>query len=131
MFILWNRAASSVPYVPSGSGYFFKEQLMLKVVSMMKRKDGLTIQEFRQWALQEHAEIGKRMPGIRHYRISVVTDDHAGGPYDLVSELYFDDEAAFKAALESDVGAEAGADIKAHCAEDRFRLMTEETIVVE
>jgi hypothetical protein len=35
------------------------------------------------------------------------------------------------AALQSDVGAQAGADIKEHCAEDRFRLYTEETIIIE
>ncbi|MEO8289289.1 MAG: EthD family reductase [Chloroflexota bacterium] len=104
---------------------------MLKVVSMMKRKEGMSIDEFREWALGTHGVIGKRMPDIRHYRISVVTDDHADAPYDLVSELYFDDEAAFKAALESPVGAEAGADIKAHCADNRFRMFTEETIVIE
>jgi uncharacterized protein (TIGR02118 family) len=97
---------------------------------MMKRKDGMSIQDFRKWVLEEHAEFGKQFPGIRHYKISVVTDDAADGPYDAVSELYFDDVASFKAALESPVGAQAGADIKEHCAPDRFRLVTEESTIV-
>jgi uncharacterized protein (TIGR02118 family) len=104
---------------------------MLKILSMMKRKEGLSIGEFRTWAVETHAKIGTRMPGIRHYRVCVVTDDHADSPYDAVFELYFDNEADFKAALGSDVGAEAGADIKAHCEDNRFRLMTEETIIIE
>ena len=104
---------------------------MIKILTMMKRKDGMSLQDFRKWAIETHAVIGTRMPGIRHYTICVVTDDHADAPYDLVSELYFDDEDAFKAALASDVGAEAGADIKEHCAPDRFRLITNETIVIE
>src|SRR5258708_33738392 len=103
---------------------------MLKVLSLMKRKEGMSLAEFRTWALETHAKIGARMPGIRHYRIDVVTDAHADSQYDLVSELHFDDEAAFKAALDSPVGAEAGADIKAHCADNRFRLYTHETIVI-
>jgi uncharacterized protein (TIGR02118 family) len=104
---------------------------MLKILSMMKRKEGMSIQDFRDWAINTHAVIGKDMPKIRHYRVNVVTDDHADGPYDLVSELYFDSEDDFKAALGSDVGAKAGADIREHCAEERFRMMTHETIVVD
>lgn len=103
---------------------------MIKVLSLMKRREGLSIQEFRKWAVEEHTQIGKRMPAIRHYKMSVVTDDNAEGPYDAVSELYFDDAATFKAALDSPVGAEAGADIKAHCAPERFRLITEETVII-
>jgi uncharacterized protein (TIGR02118 family) len=104
---------------------------MIKVVSMMKRKDSLSLSEFREWALGPHATLGKQFPGIRQYRMSVVTDDHADSPYDVVSELYFDSKEDFMAALQSDVGAQAGADIKEHCAEDRFRLYTEETIIIE
>jgi len=103
---------------------------MIKILSMMKRKDGMTIQEFRKWMLEEHAEFGKQFPGIKAYKICVVTDDQADGPYDAVNELYFDDLATFQAALQTDIGAQAGADIKEHCAPDRFRLVTEENTVV-
>ncbi len=104
---------------------------MVKIVSMMKRKDGQAIEEFRQWAFNEHAQLAAQFPKIRHYRMSAVLPGHANGPYDVVSELYFDSLEDFEAALGSDVGAEAGADIKAHCAEDRFRLITEEKVVIE
>ncbi len=103
---------------------------MIKVVSMMKRRDGLTIEEFRRWALDEHSKLGAQFPEIRHYRMSVVVSEHADGPYDAVSELYFDSEADFTAALGSEVGAEAGADIAAHCADGRLRLITEENVIV-
>jgi uncharacterized protein (TIGR02118 family) len=103
---------------------------MIKILSMMKRKDGMSIQDFRKWMLEEHAEFGKQFPGIKGYKICVVTDDAADGPYDAVNELYFDDLATFQAALATDIGAQAGADIKEHCAPDRFRLVTEESIIV-
>jgi uncharacterized protein (TIGR02118 family) len=104
---------------------------MIKIVSMMKRKEGLNIDDFRNWALNEHAKLGAQFPKIRHYRMSVVVSDHADGPYDAVSELYFDTLEDFQGALDTDIGAQAGEDIKAHCAPDRFRLVTEEKIIVE
>ena len=96
----------------------------------MKRRDGMSIEDFRTWAFQNHAAIGKNFPKIRHYRISVVQPEHSDGPYDAVSELYFDSLDDFKAALESEYGAKAGADIKEHCAADRFRLITDEAVIV-
>ena len=104
---------------------------MIKIISMMKRKEGLSIDAFRQWALNEHAKLGAQFPKIRHYRLSVVLSEHAEGPYDAVSELYFDTLADFQAALGTEIGAQAGADIQAHCAPDRFRLVTEEQVIVE
>ncbi len=103
---------------------------VVKIVSLMKRRDGLSIEEFRHWAMHEHPQLGARFEGIRHYRMSVVLAEHADGPYDAVSELYFDTLDDFQAALASEIGAEAGADIKAHCSEDRVRLVTEENVIV-
>ena len=104
---------------------------MVKIVSMMKRADGSSIAEFRDWAMNEHSKLGAQFPKIRHYRMSVVVDDHADGPYDAVSELYFDSLQDFQAALQSEIGAQAGADIAAHCSPDRLRLVTDERVIVE
>jgi uncharacterized protein (TIGR02118 family) len=104
---------------------------MIKVVSLMKRKEGMSIEAFRDWVFEEHSKLGAQFPKIRHYRVSVALPDYADGPYDAVNELYFDTYEDFLAALQSEVGAAAGADIKAHCAEGRFRLVTDEKIIVE
>jgi uncharacterized protein (TIGR02118 family) len=104
---------------------------MVKIVSMMKRKDGLSIERFRDWALHEHTQLGAQFPNLRHYRMSVVLPEHADGPYDAVAELYFDSLEDFQAALGSEAGAAAGADIGEHCAEDRFRMVTEEKVIVD
>ena len=45
---------------------------MVKLISLLKRKDGLSREEFARWAVEEHAPIGKSMPGIRQYRINVL-----------------------------------------------------------
>jgi uncharacterized protein (TIGR02118 family) len=98
---------------------------VIKVISLIKRSDELSLDEFRTWALEQHAPMGKQLPGLREYRMSVVENDDPALPYHAVSELYFDDEEAFAAAFATDAGKAAGADVAAH-ASDRARLVTRE-----
>jgi uncharacterized protein (TIGR02118 family) len=98
---------------------------MVKLVSLMKRKDGMSREEFARWAIEEHAPIGKRMPDIREYRISLQRADQPDTDFDGVFELWFDSIEALQAALDSDVGTEAREDALAHVAK-RIHLRTEE-----
>lgn len=102
---------------------------MLKVFSLIKRRDDMTLDEFREWILERHAPMGRSLPGLREYHVSVVEEDDSSLPYHAVTELYFDDAEAFKAAFASEAGAAAGADVAAH-AGDRVRLLTRETDVI-
>ena len=45
---------------------------MVKAISLLKRKEGMSLDEFRTWATQEHPELAKKLPGIRGYRMNVV-----------------------------------------------------------
>ena len=103
---------------------------MLKVISLLKRKEGTSLKEFRKWALEEHPPLGKKLPGIRHYRMSVVLEDNPDLPADVVSEFWFDDNEARLAAFATPEGKAAGADAAAHCS-SRVHLLTEETILIE
>ena len=102
---------------------------MLKVFSLIKRREDMSLDEFRRWILDEHAPKGRALPGLRQYHVSVIDADDAALPYHAVTELYFDDEDAFKAAFASEAGRAAGADVAAHAA-DRVRLLTSETRVI-
>jgi uncharacterized protein (TIGR02118 family) len=102
---------------------------VLKVFSLIKRREDLSLDEFRAWALEEHAPKGRSLPGLRQYSKSVVEADDPDLPYHAVSELYFDDEAAFQAAFASDAGKAAGADVAAH-ASSRVRLVTREERII-
>jgi uncharacterized protein (TIGR02118 family) len=99
---------------------------MLKVISLLKRKEGMSLDEFRTWALEQHPELGKKMPGMRHYRMSVILDDN---PADAVSEMWFDDMAARNAAFATDEGKSAAADATAHCS-SRTHLLTQEKVLI-
>jgi uncharacterized protein (TIGR02118 family) len=102
---------------------------VLKVFSLIKRREDLSLDEFRRWILEEHAPKGRELPGLREYHVSVVDNDDPSLPYHAVTELYFDDEEAFTAAFASDAGKAAGADVAAHAA-DRVRLLTAEMRVI-
>jgi uncharacterized protein (TIGR02118 family) len=103
---------------------------MLKVISLLKRKEGMSFEAFRKWALEEHPPLGKKLPGIRHYRMSVVLEDDPNLPYDAVSEFWFDNNEARLAAFATEDGKAAGADAAVHCSA-RVHLLTEEKILIE
>jgi uncharacterized protein (TIGR02118 family) len=102
---------------------------VLKVISLIRRRDDQSLDDFRRWAFEQHAPIGRDLPGIREYRMNVVEADDGSLPYHAVSELWFDDEESFKAAFASEVGKAAGADIAAN-AGDRIRLLCREERIV-
>ncbi len=103
---------------------------MLKVISLLKRKEGMSLEEFRRWALEEHPALGKKLPGLRGYRMSVVLQDNPALPADAVSEFWFDDNAAREAAFATEEGKAAAADAIAHCSA-RVHLLTEEKVLIE
>jgi uncharacterized protein (TIGR02118 family) len=93
------------------------------VFSLIKRRDDLSLDDFREWVFERHAPMGKQLPGLREYHVSVVEQDDPDLPFHAVTELFFDDETAFKEAFASEAGQAAGADVAAH-AGGRVRLLT-------
>jgi uncharacterized protein (TIGR02118 family) len=102
---------------------------MVKLISLIKRKEGMSREEFARWAIEEHAPIGKRMPGLRQYRMNILRADQPETDFDGVFELWFDSIEALDAAFASDVGARARDDAVAHAAK-RIHLRTEEHTIV-
>jgi uncharacterized protein (TIGR02118 family) len=96
---------------------------MLKLISLLRRPEGVSKEAFRSWVLDEHIVLARELPGLRSYSVSIA--DAEDSPYDCVNELYFDDEEARAAAFASDVGKAVGADAAAHASE-RVHLVTTE-----
>jgi len=103
---------------------------MMKVISLMKRADGSSREEFARWAIEEHAHLGTQMPGIRQYRINLVGADAPESEFDGAFEMWFDDAAAADAAFASTQGAAARDDAMAH-ASKRIHLRTDEHIIID
>lgn len=83
-----------------------------KRLGILRKKDGITHQEFVDHWLQRHAALCVKLPGLRRYSINLV--DRQRFPnfdYDGFSELWFDSEEALTASLQSAEGKTLLADL--------------------
>jgi len=85
---------------------------MIKAVVLLKRKDGMSFEDFSHWLLEEHRPLVLKLPGLKRYQINVAKDGEAD--YDGFSELWFDSEDALLAAYGTDDGKAVAADSLAH-----------------
>ena len=102
--------------------------MMLKVVTFLKRREGLTREEFRKYYEDHHAPFGVKLllPEVRRYFRRYVTpmvhpvtgETEAGFDYDVVMETWFDDQASFERAM----ARLASPKISAEIVEDEERL---------
>ena len=75
---------------------------MIKRITLVRRRDGMSKEDFvRHWTTT-HAELAARLPGLRGCRINVVQEwvdsDQA---WDGIGEIWFDSEEAMAAAFEA------------------------------
>jgi uncharacterized protein (TIGR02118 family) len=75
---------------------------MIKWVGFIKRRPDIGRAEFIAHWRGPHANIARRLPGLRGYRINVLPEDNASG-WDGFAELYFESDQHLRAALASDV----------------------------
>jgi len=106
---------------------------MVKIIAILKRKPGMSVEDFQKYWLTTHAGIVSRMPGIRRYVQShtLVAGYGKGEPvFDGIAEVWFDDTAAMRALA----GTSAYAAVQADEAEfiDRATMgliVTEEHVI--
>lgn len=103
---------------------------MIKVLSMMKRKESLSLDEFRHWLTQEHVKFARQIPGLLKFVVNIPETDSPDNAFDAVNELYFDDEAAMQMAFSSEAGKASGADALEHISA-RSRLVTIEHRLID
>jgi uncharacterized protein (TIGR02118 family) len=107
---------------------------MIKCVALLKRKPGLTREEFAHRWVYEHTKLSSQLPDCRGYRINVAIQHQPEGDgieplYDGTAELWWDSVEAMEASFASDIGKVAGADADQFC-EVRIHIYTEEHFVV-
>jgi len=78
---------------------------MIKVLSLLSRKDGITHEEFVRHWLEIHAPLAHAVPGIRRYVQSHIVDTlsrpdipDTAVEVDGIAELWYDDLEAFRRA---------------------------------
>ena len=59
---------------------------MIKLIALLKRKPGLTREEFADRWLNDHIKLSSKMPGLRGYRVNIAIDHQPDG--DGVEPIY-------------------------------------------
>jgi uncharacterized protein (TIGR02118 family) len=96
---------------------------MVTRISLLYRKEGMSLDAFRRHWLEVHAPIASRMPGLRAYVQQDVTAvlgliegaTLAAGQPDGIAQVSFEDEEASKISLASPEGREAVKDLSNFC----------------
>jgi uncharacterized protein (TIGR02118 family) len=86
---------------------------MVKVITFIKRKPGMPVEEFQDYWRSRHPEAVTRLPGVRRYVQShtLLTAYRTGEPaYDGIAEVWADDTAALRAMTQSPAHAGVQAD---------------------
>jgi uncharacterized protein (TIGR02118 family) len=86
---------------------------MVKVITFLKRKAGMPVEEFQRYWRERHPDVVTRLPGVRRYVQShtLVSAYGAGEPiYDGIAEVWADDTDALRAMTRSPLHADVQAD---------------------
>lgn len=107
---------------------------MIKLIALLKRKPGLSRQEFADRWLNDHVKMSSKMPGLLGYRVNIAVDHQPDGDgveplYDGTAELWWDSVEAMEAAFNSQEGKIAGEDAD-QFADVRLHIYTEEHFIV-
>jgi uncharacterized protein (TIGR02118 family) len=87
---------------------------MLKVHIWLRKKDGMTTDDFRDYWLTKHAPIaGRGYEHLQSYEVELVTRVPEGqeAPYDGIAVLTWEDRDGFKADMASDVAKASTEDL--------------------
>jgi len=100
---------------------------MFKAMILLKRKEGVSFNEFQDWWLSSHRPKACQLPGLRKGVFNLAQDGE--GEYDGVSELWFDNQSDFETAYASEIGKSVAADSMANVARRERLLVTEHTVI--
>jgi uncharacterized protein (TIGR02118 family) len=103
---------------------------MVKLIVLVKKREGMSREDFRRYWLEVHTKLSTRIPGMRGYRINVALDEQDPGaaPYDGSAEIWWDSVEAFRLGNTSPEGIVAGQDTHNFCEKVEF-LFTEEYVI--
>ena len=105
---------------------------MVKLIAFLRRKPGMTMEEFKKRWVEEHTKISAQLPGLRGYYINIATERQQGGGeplFDGTAELWWDSIEDMEASFATEIGVLAGADGDAFTSY-RVHLYTEEFVIV-
>jgi len=104
---------------------------MVKAIYLIRRKSGLSAEDFHRYWREVHGAIAARIPGLRRYvQCHAIARDGDGSEYDGAAEAWFDDMEAVRRAVESPEYAAARTDEARFIDLDRTTLMFTEEVPI-
>jgi uncharacterized protein (TIGR02118 family) len=106
---------------------------MIKCSVLIKRKEGMSVEEFQRYWREKNAPIASKLPGLRHYiqchTLPAEYERETPPDYDGVAEMWFDDLGAFDRAEASPEYQAMLADTKNFVSESMPLIETEVSLV--
>ena len=107
---------------------------MVKLIALLKRKPGITREEFKERWLVGHTRISAQLPGCLGYRINIAIDHQPEGDgveplYYGTAELWWESVEAMEDCFETEIAKIAGDDADSFC-DVRIHINTEEYLVI-
>jgi uncharacterized protein (TIGR02118 family) len=110
---------------------------MIKVIWLLRKADGITIDQFRSWWLESHAPFIKTKQGayLKRYIVNVRALDAlpgkpvGEGSWDGLAEEWFETEADARAAFSLPSGPEGRADVMKHVSRLERLIVSEHSII--
>ena len=108
---------------------------MVKLIYVITRKAGLSVEDFQRYWRETHGPIAARIPGVRRYVQCHALPELYSGPnapaYDGAAEVWFDDYRSFTNAVGSPEVKAAREDERNFIDHSKvFAIVTEEKVVV-
>ena len=102
---------------------------MFKAIILLKKKEEVSAEEFKNWWINSHSSKAAMLPKIRKLCFNLV-ENEGDKTYDGVAEQWFDSQSDFEAAYASDLGKAVAADSMANVLK-RDRLFVVEHMIVQ
>jgi uncharacterized protein (TIGR02118 family) len=105
---------------------------MAKLIFVLYKRQDMSVDEFRSYWKETHAELAKKIPGARKYLQNHAVSDPEGEapPYSGVAELVFDSPEEMQQGLESEEAQAAIADLPNFTDESRMEVAVVEEVSV-
>jgi uncharacterized protein (TIGR02118 family) len=107
---------------------------VIKLIGTMRRKQGMSVEEYQAYWLNVHAPLIAQVPGLRRYvqshSLPEVYDDYPQA-YDGMAEAWFDDVKAYEAAVASPAWQAAVADAANFIGSGGSRQLVSEVPIVD